>query len=52
MKKLVALFFIAGVTLCTAATANAQALKVAVPPSLTWVFVGCEVMLGAKPNAR
>ncbi|PYY02637.1 MAG: hypothetical protein DMG64_10930 [Acidobacteria bacterium] len=31
MKKLVALFFIAGVTLCTAATANAQALKVAVP---------------------
>lgn len=31
MKKLVALLFIAGVTLCTAATANAQALKVAVP---------------------
>jgi len=31
MKKLVALLFIVGGALCTAATANAQALKVAVP---------------------
>jgi len=31
MKNFVALLFLAGVTLCTAATANAQALKVTVP---------------------
>jgi len=31
MKKLIALLFFVGVTLCTAATANAQALKVNVP---------------------
>jgi hypothetical protein len=31
MKKLLALLFTVGVTLCTAGTANAQALKVSIP---------------------